>query len=396
MRKVVIVEAVRTAIGSFGGSLADVPAVELGAHVVREAVRRSGIDPIEVSEVIMGNVLQAGLGQNPARQAAIRGGLPESVPSYTVNKVCGSGLKAIALAVLSVAAGESEIVVAGGMENMSQAPHLLMQTRKGYRLGHGELVDSLISDGLWDAFYDIHMGITAENIAEKFRFSRTELDEFAARSQARAQSAQEEGRFQEEIVPYLVPRRKREPLTFDRDEGVKGDTTMEKLSALRPAFQSGGVVTAGNASTLNDGASAVLIMSGERAKRLGLKPMAVITSYASAGCDPRLMGLGPVPAVQATLQKAGWTMQDIDLFEMNEAFAAQALGVAVELGLPMERVNVNGGAIALGHPIGASGARIVTTLLHEMNKRDLKRGIAGLCIGGGQGMAMAFEREPQP
>ncbi|WP_256758107.1 acetyl-CoA C-acetyltransferase [Cohnella sp. WQ 127256] len=392
MREVVIVEAVRTAIGSFGGSLADISAVDLGAHVVREAVRRSGINPNEVSEVIMGNVLQAGLGQNPARQAAIHAGLSESIPSYTVNKVCGSGLKAIALAALSVAAGESEIVVAGGMENMTQAPHLLKHSRKGYRLGHGELVDSMISDGLWDAFHDIHMGITAEHIAEKFQFSRTELDEFAARSQARARLAQEEGRFKEEIVPYLVPSRKQEPLMFQHDEGVRGDTTLDKLSALRPAFKKDGVVTAGNASTLNDGASAVIVISSERAKQLGLKPMAVISGYASVGCDPRLMGLGTVPVVQATLRKTGWSIPDIDLFELNEAFASQSLGVTIELGLPMDRVNVNGGAIALGHPIGASGARIVTTLLHEMLKRDAKRGMAGLCIGGGQGIAMAFER----
>lgn len=393
MREVVIVEAVRTAVGSFGGSLADISAVDLGAHVIKETLHRSLIQPSDVEEVIMGNVLQTGLGQNPARQASIRAGLPDSTPAYTVNKVCGSGLKSISLAALSIAAGESDIVLAGGMENMSQAPYYLKQARRGYRMGNGELIDSMLHDGLWDAFYDIHMGMTAEHIVGQYGLTRAELDEYAARSQQRAKAAREEGKFKEEVAAYAIPQKKGEPVLFEQDEDIRPDTKVEKLLSLKPAFKKDGVVTAGNSSGINDGAAAVLLMSKSKADELGIRPLARIAGYASAGCDPRTMGLGPVPAVRKTLQKTGWSMGEVELFEMNEAFAAQTLAVAIELGLPLEKVNVNGGAIALGHPIGASGARIVVTLLHEMMRQDAKRGISSLCIGGGQGIAMAFERD---
>lgn len=392
MREVVIVEAARTGIGAFGGGLSGVSAASLGAQTIQSLMERSGVQPSEIDEVIMGHVLQAGLGQNTARQAAIHAGLPESVPAFAVNKVCGSGLKSITLGALSIAAGEADCVIAGGMENMSQAPHFLLQARQGYRLGSGELVDSILHDGLTDAFHQIHMGVTAENIAKRYGITRDESDQYALHSQAKAKTAWESGRFEGEIIPVQVPQKKGEPLLMDRDESPRPDTTAEKLAKLRPAFQEGGIVTAGSASTINDGAAAVLLMSADRAMALGLRPLARIAAYASAGCDPRMMGLGPVPAVRDTLRKAGWEAPEVDLFELNEAFAPQAIAVMRELGLSPDSVNVNGGAIALGHPIGASGARIVVTLLHEMRRRGSIRGIASLCIGGGQGIAIALEQ----
>lgn len=393
MREVVIVEAVRTAIGRFGGSLSGISAVDLGSHVIREALNRSGLNPSEVGEVIMGNVLQSGLGQNPARQAAVRAGLPFSIPSFTVNKVCGSGLKSISLAALSIAAGETDIIVAGGMENMTQSPYILKQARHGYRMGNGELIDSMLHDGLWDAFYDIHMGITAENVADHYGLKRPELDEYAAKSQKRAKAAQDQEKFKDEVTPVAVLQRKGEPIIMDQDEDIRPDASVDKLLALKPAFQKDGVVTAGNSSGINDGAAAVIVMSKDKADRLGIKPMVRIAGFASAGCDPKMMGMGPVPAIQKLLHNVGWGIDDVDLFEINEAFASQTLGISIELGLSLDKVNVNGGAIALGHPIGASGTRIVVSLLHEMIRRDVKHGLSSLCIGGGQGIAMAFERE---
>ena len=390
--KAVIVAAVRTAIGTFGGTLSTIPAVELGAVVIREALRRAGLEPSRVDEVIMGNVLQAGLGQNPARQAAILAGLPHEVPAHTVNKVCGSGLKAVALAAQAVACGDAEVVVAGGMENMSLAPYLLEKARSGYRMGHAEMVDSMIRDGLWCAFADVHMGITAENVAERYGITREEQDAFAAASQQKAEQAITGGRFDDEIVPVTIPQRKGDPLVFNRDEHPRSGTTVEKLAALKPAFKAGGTVTAGNASGINDGAAALVLMSARRAVSLGLKPLAAIRSYAAAGVDPRYMGIGPVPSTRKALARAGLEISDLDLIEANEAFAAQSLAVARELGWDMRRVNVNGGAIALGHPIGASGARILVTLLYEMARRQARLGLATLCIGGGQGMAMVVER----
>ncbi|WP_163538091.1 acetyl-CoA C-acetyltransferase [Gracilibacillus sp. YIM 98692] len=392
MREVVVVGAVRTAIGKFGGSLSGLSAVELGSIVIKEVLQRAKLNPDNINEVIMGNVLSAGLGQNPARQSAVKAELPYHIPAYTVNKVCGSGLKSIHLAAQSIAAGDTDVVVAGGMECMSQSPYLLNKARNGYRMGNGEIVDSMVQDGLWDAFNDIHMGVTAENIAEKLKLNRTELDEFAATSQNKAEAAQAMGKFEAEVVDCSIPQRKGETITFKYDESIRRGTTSATLANLRPVFKKHGIVTAGNSSGISDGAAAVLLMSKEKAEELGLKPMVKIVSNASAGCDPKLMGLGPVPAVQKTLQKAGWETNDVDIFELNEAFAAQSLGVLRELGLSPDIVNVNGGAIALGHPIGASGTRIVVTLLHEMVRSEHKRGIAALCIGGGQGITTAFEK----
>ena len=392
MQDVVIVAATRTAVGSFQGSLANVPAVELGATVIRALLEQTGVAPAEVDEVILGQVLTAGAGQNPARQAAVKAGLPHEVPALTLNKVCGSGLKAVQLAVQAIRCGDAEIVIAGGMENMSLAPYVLPKVRSGLRLGHAELVDSMISDGLWDAFNDYHMGQTAENLVQQYQISREAQDAFAARSQQRAAAAVESGRFREEITPVAIPQRKGEPLLFDTDEGIRADTTAEGLARLRPAFAKDGSVTAGNASSLNDGAAAVLVMSATRAAALGLMPLAHIAAYASAGVDPAIMGIGPVSATRKTLEKAGWQLSDLDLIEANEAFAAQALAVGQELGWDDEKVNVNGGAIALGHPIGASGCRVLVTLLHELRRREGRRGLATLCIGGGQGVALAVER----
>jgi len=392
VRQAVIVSAVRTAIGTFGGTLAEVPAWELGAVVIEEALRRARVAPSDVDEVIMGNILQAGQGQNPARQAAIKAGVPVEVPSMTINKVCGSGLKAVILAAQAVMLGDADVVVAGGMENMNQAPYLLTRARTGYRMGHGELTDSMIRDGLWCAITDVHMGVTAENLAEKYGISRREQDEFALRSQERAQRAITEGRFDEEIVPVEVRARKGEVVRFARDEHPRFGTTIEKLAALRPAFKKDGTVTAGNASGINDGAAAVVVMSQEEAVSRGLEPMATIVSYASVGVEPSEMGLGPVPATRKALAKAGLVLDQIDLIEANEAFAAQSLAVGRELGWDPEKVNVNGGAIALGHPIGASGARILVTLLHEMKRTAARLGLATLCVGGGMGLAAVVRR----
>lgn len=392
MQDVVIVAATRTAVGSFQGSLANVPAVELGATVIRALLEQTNVAPAAVDEVILGQVLTAGAGQNPARQAAVKAGLPHEVPALTLNKVCGSGLKAVQLAVQAIRCGDAEIVVAGGMENMSLAPYVLPKVRTGLRLGHAELVDTMISDGLWDAFNDYHMGQTAENLVQKYQLSREAQDAFAARSQQRAAAAVESGRFREEITPVSIPQRKGEPLLFDTDEGIRADTTAEGLARLRPAFTKDGSVTAGNASSLNDGAAAVLVMSAAKATALGLTPLAHVAAYASAGVDPAIMGIGPVSATRKTLEKAGWRLADLDLIEANEAFAAQALAVGQELGWDDDKVNVNGGAIALGHPIGASGCRVLVTLLHELRRRDGRRGLATLCIGGGQGVALAVER----
>lgn len=391
MREVVIVSAVRTPIGSFGGALGQIPAVELGALVIKEAMRRAGITPEQVDEVIMGNVLQAGLGQNPARQAAIKAGVPQEVPSWTLNKLCGSGLKSVESAAQAIMTGDAEIIVAGGMESMSMAPYVLEKARTGYRLGNGTMLDTILKDGLMDAFDEIHMGITAENIAEQFKISRAEQDAYALLSQNRAEAAMKASVFDEEIVPVLIPQRKGEPIVFNKDEFPKHGTTSESLTKLRTAFKKEGTVTAGNASGINDGAAAVVVMSKEKALELGLQPLASIVSFASAGVDPKIMGTGPIPASLKALSKAGLTIEDIDLVEANEAFAAQTIAVARELQLLTDKTNVNGGAIALGHPIGASGTRILVTLLYEMKRRNVKRGLATLCIGGGQGTAMVVE-----
>ena len=392
MREVVIVSAVRTAIGSFGGSLKEVPSVDLGAIVIKEAVRRAGIDPSIVDEVVMGNTLQAGLGQNPARQASIKAGLTVEVSSMTINKVCGSGLRAVSLACQMILAGDTDVVVAGGMESMSRAPFVANDARWGQKMGNTQLVDVMINDGLWDVFNDYHMGVTAENVAERWMLTREMQDEFAARSQIKAEKAIKEGRFKDEIVPVIIPQRKGEAIVFDTDEYPKFGTTIDKLSKLKPAFKKDGTVTAGNASGLNDGAAALVLMSLDMANKLGLKPLAKIVSYGSKGVDPSIMGYGPFSATNRALEKAGLTVEDMDLIEANEAFAAQSLAVSNDLKFDMEKVNVNGGAIALGHPIGASGARILVTLIHEMSKRDVKRGLATLCIGGGMGTAIIIER----
>jgi acetyl-CoA C-acetyltransferase len=393
MQEAVIVAALRTAIGSFGGALAEVPAHELGATVMRALLAQTGLEPASVDEVIMGQVLAAGAGQNPARQAAIAAGLPHTVPAMTVNKVCGSGLKAVQLAAQAVRCGDAAIVIAGGQENMSLAPHLLPRSRTGQRVGDWTLVDSMIVDGLWDAFNDYHMGMTAENIAERFGIARGELDAFAAATPGKAAAALAADRFADEIVPVAVPQRKGDPILFARDEFPRADTTVDSLGRLRPAFRRDGSITAGNASGINDGAAAVVVMAAAKAAELGLPVLATIRAGASAGVDPEIMGTGPIPAARTCLERAGWTVDELDLVEANEAFAAQAIAVNRELGWDPARINVNGGAIALGHPIGASGARILVTLLHEMQRRRARKGLATLCIGGGQGVALAVERQ---
>ncbi|ULT71677.1 acetyl-CoA C-acetyltransferase [Pseudomonas sp. BC42] len=392
MQEVVIVAATRTAVGSFQGSLAGIPAVDLGAAVIRQLLAQTGIDPAQVDEVIMGQVLTAGAGQNPARQAAIKAGLPHAVPAMTLNKVCGSGLKALHLAAQAIRCGDAEVMIAGGQENMSLSNYVLPGARTGLRMGHSPMIDTMISDGLWDAFNDYHMGITAENLVDKYAISREAQDAFAAASQQKAVAAIEAGRFVDEITPILIPQRKGEPLSFATDEQPRPGTTAEALAKLKPAFKKDGTVTAGNASSLNDGAAAVMLMSASKARALGLPVLARIAAYANAGVDPAIMGIGPVSATRRCLDKAGWTLDQLDLIEANEAFAAQSLSVGKELEWDASKVNVNGGAIAIGHPIGASGCRVLVTLLHEMLKRDAKKGLATLCIGGGQGVALAIER----
>lgn len=389
--EVVIVSAVRTALGNFNGSLKNISASELGATVIKGALEQAGVKPEQVDEVILGNVLQAGLGQNPARQAAMKAGIPESVSSMTINKLCGSGLKAVHLATQAIVAGDAEIVVAGGMENMSQAPFLLKNARDGFKMGDQKLIDSLLEDGLHCAFNKYHMGMTAENLCEKYGLTREEQDTFAAWSQEKAVLAIETGKFKDEIVPVVIPQRKGDPLVFDTDEYPKKGTTAEKLAGLRPAFKKDGSVTAGNASGINDGAAAVVVMSKKKADELGLKPLVTIKANASAGVDPSIMGIGPVPAVKKVLEKTAVSMEEIELIEANEAFAAQSLAVDRELHFNKEILNVNGGAIALGHPIGASGARVLVTLIHEMKRRKARVGLATLCIGGGQGVATIVE-----
>lgn len=393
MREAVIIDAVRTPVGSFGGVLGSVPAVELGTIAVKELLKRAGIDPALVEELIFGCVLQAAQGQNVARQVLIRSGIPKEVPALTINKVCASGLRAVSLAAQVIKADDADTVVAGGTENMSAAPYAINKARWGARMNDDTLVDLMIHDGLWDIFNNYHMGLTAENVAEECGLTRKDQDDFGLVSQQRAERAIKEGRFKDEIVPVPVPQRKGDPKIVDTDEHPRFGTTADSLAKLRPAFKKDGTVTAGNASGINDGAAALLVMSADKAKELGLKPMVKIVSYAAAGVDPRVMGLGPIPATRKALAKAGLTLADIDLIEANEAFAAQACAVAKELGFDMDKVNVNGGAIALGHPIGASGARILTTLLHEMKKRDnVKRGLATLCVGGGMGAAIIVEK----
>jgi len=392
VENIVIVAAARTAIASFNGSLANVSASKLGASVIANLLQRTGLQPDQVDEVILGQVLTAGVGQNPARQATIEAGLPVSVPAMTINKVCGSGLKAVHLAAQAIRCQDAEIIIAGGQENMNLAPHILPKSRMGQRMGDWTMPDSMIVDGLWDIFNDYHMGCTAENIADQYQISREEQDTFAATSQQKTEAAQKAGYFDEEIVPIEMPQRKGAPIVFKVDEFPRHGTTAETLAKLRPAFKKEGSVTAGNASGLNDGAAAVMVMTERRAKALGLTPMARIVSYANAGVDPKIMGTGPIPATRKCLEKAGWTAHDLDLIEANEAFAAQAISVNRELGWDLSKVNVNGGAIALGHPIGASGARILVSLLHEMVRRDAHKGLATLCIGGGQGVALAVER----
>jgi acetyl-CoA C-acetyltransferase len=391
MTEAVIVSAVRTAVGTFGGSLKDVSAVNLGAIAIKAALERAGVDTGQVDEVLMGNVLQSGLGQNVARQASVKAGIPVEVPCTTINKVCGSGLKTITLAATAIAAGEAEIIVAGGTENMSAAPYGMNGARWGLRMGDSKVTDLMIKDGLWCAFNDYHMGNTAENIADRYRITREEQDQFASESQKRAKAAIESGRFKDEIVPVEVPQRKGDPIIFDTDEHPRMSTP-EALAKLRPAFKKDGSVTAGNASGINDSAAAVVVMSKEKADQLGLKPLFYIRGFASVGVDPAVMGTGPIPATKKALEKSGWSVSDLDLIEANEAFAVQALCVVKELGFDQSIVNVNGGAIAIGHPIGASGARVFVTLVHEMLKRDAKRGLATLCIGGGQGIACTIER----
>ena len=392
MKDVVIVAAARTAIGKFGGSLAKIPAPELGAIVIKEVLRRAGVAPDQVDEVIFGQVLTAGSGQNPARQAAIKAGLPFAVPAMTINKVCGSGLKAVMLAAQAIGNGDAEIVVAGGQENMSLSPHALMGSRDGFRMGDGKLVDTMIIDGLWDVYNQYHMGITAENVAREHGVTREQQDAFAFASQQKAAAAQDAGRFKDEIVAVPIPQRKGDPVMFDADEFINRKTNVEALGGLKPAFDKAGTVTAGNASGLNDGAAALLVMSADKAKALGLKSLARIKAFASAGLDPKLMGMGPAPASRKALAKAGWKAAELDLMEINEAFAAQACAVNQDMGWDTSKINVNGGAIALGHPIGASGARVLVSLLHEMARRDAKKGLASLCIGGGMGVALAVER----
>ena len=389
---IVIVAAARTAVGKFGGTLAKTAAPELGAIVIKALLERSGLSGAQISEVILGQVLTAGSGQNAARQAVVRSGLPLEVPAFTINKVCGSGLKAVMLAAQAIRDGDSEIVIAGGQENMSMAPHVLPGSRDGQRMGDWKLVDTMITDGLWDVYNQYHMGITAENVAKQYGISREAQDALALGSQMKAAAAQEAGRFRDEIVPVSIAQKKGDPILFTADEFINKKTSADVLAGLRPAFDKAGSVTAGNASGLNDGAAAVMVMTAAKAAALGLKPLARIASYASAGLDPKIMGMGPVPAARKALERAGWKAADLDLLEINEAFAAQACAVHKEMGWDMAKVNVNGGAIAIGHPIGASGCRILVTLLHEMAKRDAKKGIASLCIGGGMGVALCVER----
>lgn len=390
----VILSGCRTPVGKFQGSLSDFSAPQLGAIVVREAAKRAGLDPAQVDECIMGNVVSAGLGQNPARQAAIFGGLSPATGAMTINKVCGSGLKSVALAAQAVQTGNSSIVVAGGMESMTNAPYLLPQARKGYRLGNAQIIDSMVHDGLWDVYNDYHMGITGENVAEKYGITREEQDEFAVNSHRKAVSAIKECRFKAQIVPVEIPAKKKgaAPVIFDKDEGPREDTTIEILRALKPAFKKDGTVTAGNAPGVNDGAAAVVVTSAQRAKELGTKPMVRIVAQATSGVEPKWVMMAPVSAVRQIWEKTGWKNEDVDLYELNEAFSVQALGVIRELGLNLDKVNVNGGAVAIGHPIGASGARVLVTLIYEMIRRDVKRGIAALCLGGGNAVAMAVER----
>jgi acetyl-CoA C-acetyltransferase len=392
MTDIVIVAATRTAIGKFGGALAKIPAPELGATVIRELLARAKLKPDQISEVILGQVLAAGSGQNPARQALIKAGLPAAIPAMTINKVCGSGLKAVMLAAQALRCGDAEIVIAGGQENMSASPHVLPGSRDGFRMGDAKLVDTMIVDGLWDVFNQYHMGTTAENVAKQYGISRAQQDEFSVASQNKAEAAQKAGMFKDEIVPVMIPQRKGDPLAFAADEFIKAGTTLESISGLRPAFAKDGSVTAANASGINDGAAGVVVMSAERATKLGLKPLAKIKAFASSGVDPSIMGMGPVSASRRCLEKAGWKAADLDLMEINEAFAAQACAVNKEMGWDTSKINVNGGAIALGHPIGASGCRVLVTLLYEMARRDAKKGLASLCIGGGMGVAMAVER----
>jgi acetyl-CoA C-acetyltransferase len=392
MENAVIVSALRTPVGSFGKSLSAISAIDLGVTVLRESLRKIGLKPEEVNEVILGNVLQAGLGQNPARQVAIHAGLPHETPAFTVNKVCASGMKSVALAAQAVMLGDAEVVIAGGIENMSRTPYGLNSARWGQRMGEGKLVDLMVLDGLWDAFNGYHMGNTAENVSAKFDVSREDQDRHAVESQQKAEKAIKSGRFADEIVPIPLPQRKGDPVLFDTDEHPRFGATLESMAKLKPAFKPDGTVTAGNASGINDGAAIIIVMSERKARSLGLEPMAVIRGCASSGVDPAIMGIGPVRASRKALEKAGWGVDDLDLIEANEAFAAQAIAVNRQMGWDMSKVNVNGGAIALGHPIGASGARILTTLLHEMKKRNARKGLATLCIGGGQGAAIAVER----
>ncbi|MCW8867338.1 MAG: acetyl-CoA C-acetyltransferase [Marinobacter sp.] len=392
MRDVVIVAARRTAIGTFGGGLSSLSADQLGTAVIKALMEETGVAGDQINEVVLGQVLTAGVGQNPARQSAINAGIPASVPAMTINKVCGSGLKAVHMAVQAIRCGDAEMMIAGGQESMSQAPHVLPNSRNGQRMGNWSMVDTMIKDGLWDAFNDYHMGITAENIVEKYGISRDEQDEFAAASQQKAAAAREAGYFDGQIVPVSIPQRKGDPIVVDRDEGPRDGVTADGLGKLRAAFKKDGTVTAGNASSLNDGAAAVMVCSAEKAKELGLTPIATIKAYANAGVDPTIMGTGPIPASQRCLKLAGWSTEDLDLVEANEAFAAQAISVNRDMGWDTGKVNVNGGAIALGHPIGASGCRILVSLLHEMVRRDVHKGLATLCIGGGMGVALAVER----
>ncbi|HEX9275597.1 MAG TPA: acetyl-CoA C-acetyltransferase [Casimicrobiaceae bacterium] len=392
MTDIVIVGAARTAIGKFGGGLAKTPAPELGATVIRALLARANLKPDQITEVILGQVLTAGSGQNPARQALIKAGLPAAIPGMTINKVCGSGLKAVMLASQAVQCGDADIVIAGGQENMSAAPHVLAGSRDGFRMGDAKLIDSMIVDGLWDVYNQYHMGTTAENVAKQYGISRSQQDEFAVASQNKAEAAQRAGKFKDEIVPVMIPQRKGDPVAFAADEFIKAGTTLESVSGLKPAFAKDGTVTAANASGINDGGAAVLVMSAAKAQQLGLKPMARIKAFASSGVDPSIMGMGPVPAAKRCLEKAGWKPADLDLMEINEAFAAQACAVNKEMGWDTSKININGGAIALGHPIGASGCRVLVTLLYEMARRDAKKGLASLCIGGGMGVALAVER----
>src|SRR6266566_7343817 len=392
MTDVVIVAAGRTGVGKFGGTLAKIAAADLGAHVIKGLLAKTGIKPDQVSEVIMGQVLTAGCGQNPARQASIRAGLNSMIPAMTIGKVCGSGLKATHLAAHAIKCGDADIIIAGGQENMSVSAHVLPGSRDGFRMGDAKLVDTMIVDGLWDVYNQYHMGTTAENVAKKYEVTRAEQDAFAAASQNKAEAAQKAGMFKDEIVPVMIPQRKGDPLAFAADEFIKAGTTLESISGLRPAFAKDGSVTAANASGINDGAAGVVVMSAERAAKLGLKPLAKIKAFASSGVDPSIMGMGPVPASRRCLEKAGWKPADLDLMEINEAFAAQACAVNKEMGWDTSKINVNGGAIALGHPISASGCRVLVTLLYEMARRDAKKGLASLCIGGGMGVALAVER----